>query len=213
MAVVFLDIDGTLLKGTSCEVELFTILFNKGLIGPGQVLNYLFFALRYWPKYGENVLKKNKAYLNGLSVADVEAAGSRLAKEKLPGHFNPRMMERLEMHKQAGDRLVLLSGSPDFIVKHIASVLGVGDLIAARLAASKGRFINALPELHPFGMEKVRLAEEFCRTHGQKMTETVAYADSISDLPLLEKVGRAVAVTPDGKLERIARVRNWEIIN
>ncbi|MEW5818467.1 MAG: HAD-IB family phosphatase, partial [Spirochaetota bacterium] len=151
--------------------------------------------------------------LNGLSVADVEAAGSRLAKERLSGFFNHRMMERLEAHKQAGDRVVLLSGSPDFIVKHIASVLGVGDFIAARLAARKGRFISALPELHPFGMEKVRLAQEFCRTHDQKMNEAVSYADSISDLSLLERAGRAVAVTPEKKLEEIALARNWEILN
>jgi fatty acyl-CoA reductase len=38
-----------------------------------------------------------------------------------------------------------------------------------------------------------------------------AYADSISDLPMLEAVGNPVAVNPDRRLAAAARSRGWQI--
>ena len=43
------------------------------------------------------------------------------------------------------------------------------------------------------------------------MSECVAYADSSSDLPLLEAVGHPVAVNPDAKLAATARKRGWHV--
>lgn len=213
MAVVFLDIDGTLLKGTSCELQLFRALIEKGIIGPKQLWSYLFFAVRYWARFGDAIFKKNKAYLNGLRTDEVEIVSARLVQEVLSRFFNPRVVEKLETHKKAGDKIVLLTGSPDFIISHIAAKLVADGFIAARLASKNRRFIDAVPEIHPFGQEKMRLAEEYCRNNGYKMPDAVAYADSIDDLPLLERAGKAVAVTPERKLELIAHVRKWEIIN
>jgi HAD superfamily hydrolase (TIGR01490 family) len=213
MAIVFLDIDGTLLRGTSCELQLFKALIEKGVVGPRQLLGYAAFTLRHWAKYGDDIFKKNKAYLDGLRTDEVEIIAARLAKEVLPGFFNPRVLERLEGHKKAGDKLILLTGSPDFVISHIATRLGADDFIAARLAARNGRFTAGAPVVHPFGREKVKLADKYCLDHAYKMSQAIAYADSMDDLPLLEKAGKAVAVTPEKKLETIARIRKWEIIN
>jgi len=213
MAVVFLDIDGTLLRGTSCELQLFKAMIEKGIVGPRQLLSYAAFTIRYWAKFGDDIFKKNKAYLNGLRTDEVEIIAARLAQEVLPGFFNPRVVERMEAHKKAGDRLILLTGSPDFVISHIAARLKADDFIAARLAARNGRFIAGSPGVHPFGRAKVQLAEKYCLDHAYKMSEAIAYADSMDDLPLLERAGKAVAVTPDKKLERISRIKKWEIIN
>ena len=37
------------------------------------------------------------------------------------------------------------------------------------------------------------------------------YTDSISDLPLVERVGHPVAVNPDLRLRRLARKRGWPL--
>ena len=39
----------------------------------------------------------------------------------------------------------------------------------------------------------------------------MAYADSASDLPMLEAVGFPVAVNPEAKLAAIARRRGWHV--
>ena len=45
------------------------------------------------------------------------------------------------------------------------------------------------------------------------MKESVAYADSTSDLAMLEAVGFPVAVNPETKLATLARRRGWLIEN
>ena len=45
------------------------------------------------------------------------------------------------------------------------------------------------------------------------MKESVAYADSTSDLAMLEAVGFPVAVNPETKLASLARRRGWLIEN
>jgi len=43
-------------------------------------------------------------------------------------------------------------------------------------------------------------------------SESWAYADSYSDLPVLERVGHPIAVYPDNELATHAQEHRWEII-
>ena len=51
--------------------------------------------------------------------------------------------------------------------------------------------------------------QEYAAANGLELEESVAYADSASDLPMLEAVGHPVAVNPEAKLATIARKRGW----
>ena len=42
-----------------------------------------------------------------------------------------------------------------------------------------------------------------------RLDESIAYADSTSDLPMLEAVGFPVAVNPETRLAALARKRGW----
>ena len=43
-------------------------------------------------------------------------------------------------------------------------------------------------------------------------SESSAYSDSYTDLPMLEAVGHPVAVNPDRVLAKVAREREWEVM-
>ena len=77
---------------------------------------------------------------------------------------------------------------------------------------AESHFIAALPRVHPYGAAKRRIADQLCRDHGGSLAESAAYANAFSDLPLLNAVGRPVAVFPDRRLRRIAAARGWGII-
>ena len=62
-----------------------------------------------------------------------------------------------------------------------------------------------------FGQGKVVLATKFLSERGGSLEESIFYSDSFTDLPMMDAVGKAVAVNPDPKLRREARRRGWEI--
>ncbi len=62
-----------------------------------------------------------------------------------------------------------------------------------------------------FGQGKLARAEALAQALGADLSRAIFYSDSITDLPLLERVGEAVAVNPDKKLLREARARGWRV--
>ena len=74
-----------------------------------------------------------------------------------------------------------------------------------------GKFTGELTRSPPTGEARALLLDEFARAQGLTLGETVAYADSTSDLPMLEAAGFPVAVNPEAKLAAIARRRGWAI--
>jgi hypothetical protein len=53
------------------------------------------------------------------------------------------------------------------------------------------------------------IMQEYADAEGLSLDEAVAYADSASDLPMLEAVGFPVAVNPETRLAALARKRGW----
>jgi phosphoserine phosphatase len=47
---------------------------------------------------------------------------------------------------------------------------------------------------------------------GYDLSESFAYSDSESDLPMLRAVGHPVAVNPDSHLLRVAREEGWQVM-
>ena len=64
-------------------------------------------------------------------------------------------------------------------------------------------------QVPPTGETRAQILDDYCRAEGLRIDEAVAYADSTSDLPLLEAVGFPVAVNPETRLAAIARKRGW----
>lgn len=212
MGLALFDVDGTLLPGPSSERRFMMQLLRGRVLHPRQLASHLAFAARRWPTYGRHVLKKDKAYLVDLPVDDIYALAERFVAEKLMPIVYPEVRERLNNHLAAGDHVALLTGTPDFIARALAGQLGVQHVHATQCAVHGGRFAMAPPVSHPFGYEKLAIAQRICRQRGAELAQVSAYADSGHDLALLQAVGHPVAVYPDQALRAQASARHWEII-
>ena len=211
MTLAIFDIDGTLVRGGT-ERRFWGYLLARGRQGPRQILAGAWFLVRYLPRYGVHVAKKNKAYLVGLKTADVAAlAADFVAREALPRLAEP-VVERLQQHQRAGDTVALLSGTLEPIARALAQHLGVQHVRATVCAERDGRYLAQPPVVHPFGALKVGLAKELATQLGTELNLATAYADSAHDLELLEAVGSPVAVEPDRTLLRAAHTKAWDVI-
>jgi HAD superfamily hydrolase (TIGR01490 family) len=208
---VLVDIDGTLVTG-STERRFAFWLMRRKVVGPSQWLAYVLFTLRWWPRFGLLTLKKNKAYLRGLEQGSIALLAQQFVSEEIPRLLFAPCVDRVQRHLAAGDKIVLLSGTLDIIAKALARSLGVDDAVGTQCAVEAGRYTADPPLLHPFGVAKTEIAERLSRDCEISLENTVALANSQSDLPLLEMVGTGVAVTPDSRLQKAARSRRWEVI-
>jgi HAD superfamily hydrolase (TIGR01490 family) len=126
----------------------------------------------------------------------------------LPRCF-PEAMRRIRDHKAAGHTVVFLTGALDFTV---AAMQPLADEIkAARLEIVDGRYTGDLVEVPLAGDARASYLRSVADRYGADLRSSYAYGDSISDLPMLQSVGRPVVVNPDSRLARIARHRRWPI--
>jgi fatty acyl-CoA reductase len=102
---------------------------------------------------------------------------------------------------------VLITGALDFVVKPLEPLFD--HIIAAHLGTNDGVYDGRLSSVPPTGETRAQAMIDYAAEHGFLLRESVAYADSSSDLPMLEAVGFPVAVNPETRLATIARKRGW----
>jgi alcohol-forming fatty acyl-CoA reductase len=121
----------------------------------------------------------------------------------------PAGFARVREHRRLGHRTLLITGALDFIIEPIRPLFD--DIVCASLGVKDGRYTGRLEELPPIGEARAIVLAEYAEEHDLSLDESIAYADSASDLAMLEAVGFPVAVNPESRLAAIARRRGWHV--
>jgi HAD superfamily hydrolase (TIGR01490 family) len=105
------------------------------------------------------------------------------ARSEIPPMIRAEAMERVRLHQQRGDRVVLVSASPtDWIVPWAASE-GIADVIGNPAEVSDGMVTGRLAGVNCYGPEKVR---RLLALNPQRESYTLfAYGDGRGDRELL----------------------------
>ena len=124
----------------------------------------------------------------------------------------PAAIERVRMHRERHDPVVLVTGSLRPLVAPLAAYLGADDLIAADLEVRSGGFTGALVRGPLSAARKAAAVRAWAVQHGLDPAACSAYADSLDDVPMLRAVGHAHAVNPAPRLERLALEAGWAVM-
>ena len=119
-------------------------------------------------------------------------------------------------HQQAGDAVVVVTATNEFVTRPIADAFGVQELIAIELVRdAKGEFTGDILGTPSFREGKVTRVEAWlaARNLCWQDVETTFYSDSMNDLPLLDKATYPVATNPDERLRQLATERGWRILD
>ena len=118
----------------------------------------------------------------------------------------------IEGHRAAGRLVYLVSASPEEIVAPLAEHLGLDGIIASRaLIDAEGRYTGEVG-FYCYGENKVEAITELAALKSIDLSQSYAYSDSATDLPMLEAVGHPIAVNPDRELTRTALHNGWPIV-
>ena len=215
--VVFFDVDGTLVEKPSLESRFFRSLRHEGKISASNCIAWLREAMRLAPNGLTHVLQGNKAYLRG-----TRATGLRADRAVSGAPFFPEALERVARHALNGERIVLVTGTPEFLAVEIANRLR-RELAKENIAAEMHVCATRLEEKnerwtghvlgHPmFGEAKAIAVWWFAEKWKLNLAECAAYGDSVHDRWMLASVGKPVAVNPDSGLRMAAQRQRWEIV-
>jgi HAD superfamily phosphoserine phosphatase-like hydrolase len=120
----------------------------------------------------------------------------------------PAGIRRVREHRARGHRTMLITGALDFVVDPLRPLFD--EVVCASLSVrADGRYTGELSAGPPTGEARALIMLDYCNAEGLDIGEAVAYADSSSDLPMLEAAGVPVAVNAESKLAAIARKRGW----
>jgi HAD superfamily hydrolase (TIGR01490 family) len=217
MEAAFFDLDKTVIDRASIAAFgrpfLKGGLINRRLVARAAIsqLIYLYFGA------DEDRLVRVRESMLAVTKGWDRAQVRQIVRETMLQTIEPIMyaeaLELMELHRAAGHRVYLVSASPEEIVLPLADLLGVDGAICSRGEVDEqGRYTGRMA-FYAQGECKATAMHELAERTGIDLAASSAYSDSATDLPMLEAVGRPVAVNPDRALAKIARERGWEVRN
>jgi HAD superfamily hydrolase (TIGR01490 family) len=145
-----------------------------------------------------------------------EAAHARFMGEVVQKVITAQARALVQQHRAAGDELVIVTATNEFVTRPIAEAFGVRELIAVELERDALGWPTGEIKGTPSAREGkvVRMAQWLAaRNLGWDDVETTFYTDSMNDLALLEKATHPVATNPDERLRALATERGWRILD
>lgn len=220
MNLAFFDIAGTLVRGNPWLDVMRDPAIPRNVIRRQRIpVMVWYFAKKlriisdtqfrhYW-------LHEVAVLLKRMSRTEIESIMMDAIKyQEAQGTFQDDVVERLQYHKAQGDHIVLVSGMFDIYVQQYARYFEVDGAIGSPLAFDGDTCTGTLSGPTCNGPRKLEFIQEYVRNMDVDADPKggFAYADSYSDLPLLEFVGNPTATYPEAELHEIARSRDWTIL-
>jgi HAD superfamily hydrolase (TIGR01490 family) len=126
-------------------------------------------------------------------------------------------LDLLEKHRAAGDEILLVTATNEFVTEPIAKRFGIEHLIAVQLeTGADGWYTGRSRGTPSYQAGKVERVRQWLAERGktwEDVSHSTFYSDSMNDLPLLEHVTEPVATNPDPRLRALATERGWKIID
>jgi HAD superfamily hydrolase (TIGR01490 family) len=210
--VAAFDLENTLIA--SNVVESYSWLATRHLNTPER-MRYVLRTLREAPTLLSMDRKDRGDFLRyfyrryeDAPVEQIERDAIEMMTHIIVAKSFPAAIRRVREHRALGHKTILITGALSFNVESLRPLFD--EIVAAEMTVRPdGTYSGQLSKVPPTGETRAQVLSDYCDAHGYSLDECVAYADSTSDLPLLEAVGHPVAVNPETRLAAIARKRGW----
>ena len=144
------------------------------------------------------------------------AAHQQFMREVITPAIKPQALDLIRQHQSAGDEVLIVTATNEFVTTPIAQALGVPQLLATELARDADGWITGEILGVPCMREgKVQRMQQWLAGRGLSWqdVDSTFYSDSMNDVPLLEQVNHPVATNPDARLRALAQERGWRVLD
>jgi HAD superfamily hydrolase (TIGR01490 family) len=215
MALAIFDLDNTLINGDS-DHAWGEYLCEKGIVDPEV---YRLANDKFYHQYGAGSLDINEFLhfaltpLKNHKRQQLLEWHSDFMSSKVMPMLLPKALQRLKMHRDQGDYLLIITATNLFVTEPIAQLLKVDAILATEPELVNGEYTGDYVGNPCFQSGKITRLEQWLTDNPQEMSGSYFYSDSRNDLPLLDIVTHPVVVDADEHLLKIAEQRNWPSIS
>ncbi|HLC65268.1 MAG TPA: HAD-IB family hydrolase [Candidatus Nanoarchaeia archaeon] len=214
MAVALFDVDDTIVDG-ACAIIYAKYLYKKKALNLSFLVKVHLYLLYYMLLARLNRLnikkieeKWFKELSSKISVDEALHLGRQCFEEEIKPKIYREVLPIIKKHAERGDRIVLISNSPKFLIEQLANHLNIKEFYGTDFVCENNRF-KSIKQPYCFGEGKAKIIKK----SSLDLKNSYAYSDSIHDLPLLEMIKYPNVVNPDRRLRNIALKREWPIHN
>ena len=201
----------TLIPGSSLYL-LARGLQRRHLYGRTDLLGFAWQRLAF--RAGRPVGTQDAAlsFAAGKHRPELRALAREIADERIVPLVYPDLAELIEAHRAEGVLTFVTTAAPAELAEIVADGLNMsGGLGTTAEVDADERYSGRLAGTVLQGEAKACAVVLHAAHAGIDLAASVAYSDSINDLPLLELVGQAEVVNPDRQLRRVAERRGWPV--
>lgn len=214
-AAAFFDLDRTLMSGSSAYY-FGKAAYREGLLPMRRLLADGSAALAFKlfgasDEQSEAIRDRILATVAGVQAETLTALAPQVIEELLP-RIKPEADALLALHREAGRDVYIISASPIEIVGELANALEITGGLGTQSEIADGVYTGQLAAPFCYGEGKADVIRRLAADKGYDLTQSYAYSDSASDLPMMQIVGHPVAVNPDRSLMSIAHRRGWPVV-
>ena len=150
--------------------------------------------------------------LVGRTMAEIEYVVTPFVEDVIEPLIYGDAMRCIATHRAKGDRILIISASPHFLVSAIANRLGIDEVLAIDVELEQGLINGKTKGVLTYQEGKVVRLQAWMEVENETLDEAYFYSDSRNDLPLLERVSHPRAVNPDSVLREHALSAAWPIL-
>ena len=216
-AAAFYDLEGTLLSTNLVHTLAFYARRQQGIL---KTVKKSVGTLAKLPLFGATDLYSRNVFnefffqsYKGESQDRLRYFSEELFEDVLKPAIYPGTKELIAQSKKIGQRQIVISGALDFTIEKLVDYLGIEEYAANRLEFVNGYATGRILPPVMASATKAKWMREYAEKNDINLSESYAYSDSISDLPMLSIVGHPVAVNPDFRLKQTAMQHDWAILN
>jgi len=216
----FFDVDGTLFTGHVWRgmLEYFAAKRGKWPVRAFWYAHMPLYLLRKVHLISEERFRgpwaANLTWLaRGWSGEQLQGMYDWVAQTYTPPLRREDTIAKLAEHNAQGHLTVLVSTGFTGLMKAVAETVGAQMAVGTDVAMKKGRCTGRIVPPLVIGEQKGRETRRRLAARGYDVDfgASYAYADSITDMGLLELVGNPRPVYPDAELAEAAQQRGWQI--
>ena len=207
------DLDKTILNINSTSLLVRTAR-EIGLMNNRNYLQAIFLSITY--KFDlqdpDKIVRAMTRLLTGLRESEIKKLIHENIIPVLKKLIRPEMNVAISAHKNKNARIILMSSAIPYICNPIGDYFKMDEVICSSMEVIDDCFTGHAKGKLVFGREKEVRLKEYCASNGFPLETTWYYGDAFTDRFVLQSVGNPVCVSPEMKLERLAKRHGWEIV-